>query len=101
MSSILEIISFDFTNDQYQILVNLKGRNSFISFYQMKHSDGDFTEDEIPESIYILSQEMANIQSGYAKWYNHKYKRFGLVFGRRHTKILIQTEEVYVVTTKD
>jgi hypothetical protein len=93
LKELVEIISFDFSNDQYQMLVSLNSRNSFVSYYRSKHSDIEIEEAEIPESTYILSQEMANIQSGYAKWFNHMHKRFGSVFGRRYTKILIQTEE--------
>ena len=49
--------------------------------------------EEIPLSTYILSQEMANIQSGYAKWLNHRHQRFGSVFGRRFTKVYIEDEQ--------
>jgi hypothetical protein len=37
---------------------------------------------------------MANLQSGYALYFNRKYKRYGSLFGRRYTKVLIETEEV-------
>lgn len=88
-----DILSYNFHSDHYQIVVALRDRSSFIHFFRKKKDDADIPEEEIPESTYILSQEMANIQSGYAKWFNFRHGRYGTVFGRRYTKILIETEE--------
>jgi hypothetical protein len=45
------------------------------------------------ESNYIFSQQIANLLSGFAKKFNYIHRRYGALFGRRFTKILIETEE--------
>ena len=92
ITALCEILGFNFHVDQYQIIVALKDRETFVSFYKNKMEDPEMDELEVPASTYILSQEMANIQSGYAKWFNFKHQRYGGVFGRRYTKILIKDE---------
>lgn len=93
LKDLCKIICFNFSSLEYQILVSLNKRKYFIDFYRKKYGDEGIGEEDIPESTFILSQEMANIQSGYALWFNYRHRRFGSVFGRRYTKILIQTEE--------
>lgn len=93
LDKLVHILAYSFHADHYQILVSLKNREVFEEFYKNKMGDPDLPEIEIPLSTYILSQEMANIQSGYAKWFNYRHVRYGSVFGRRYTKILVETEE--------
>lgn len=93
LSSLCEILSFNFTNHEFQLVVSLKDREAFEGFYLKKHKKKQLAIEDIPESTYILSQEMANIQSGYAKHFNYKYERKGAVFARRFSKNLITSEE--------
>lgn len=93
LHGLVEIMAWSFQTDQYQILVYVKDRESFEMFYRDKHKRPELLSSEIPESYLILSQEMANIMSGYAKWFNFRHQRFGSLFGRRYTKILLETEE--------
>lgn len=101
ISALCEILGFNFHADQYQIIVAIKNRETFISYYKEKMEDPEMEEWDIPASTYILSQEMANIQSGYAKWFNFRHGRFGGVFGRRYTKILIRDEQELKEWVKD
>jgi hypothetical protein len=93
LHGLVDIMAWSFRTDQYQILVYLKDRESFETFYRDKHKRPEMKSSEIPESYLILSQEMANIMSGYAKWFNYRHKRFGSLFGRRYTKIYLESEE--------
>ncbi len=93
LSDLVEILAYSFHTDHYQLIVVLKDRESFEEFYRKKKKDSTLTDLEIPESTYILSQEMANLQSGYAKMFNHRNKRYGSLFGRRYTKVLLETAE--------
>lgn len=90
LSSLVEILAYSFHADHYQLIIVLKERKTFEEFYRKKKKNPELEDLEIPESTYILSQEMANLQSGYAKMFNHKYKRFGSLFGRRYTKVLLE-----------
>lgn len=92
LSALCEIMGYSFHVDQFQIIVSLKERAVFEAFYIKKMLKKGIDDFVIPESTYILSQEMANIESGYAKWFNFKYGRYGVVFGRRYTKDLINDE---------
>lgn len=92
LAELCDILGFCFNNNEYQLVVSLKDRETFEAFYLNKHSGTVILPSEIPESTYILSQEMANVQSGYAKHFNYKYNRHGAVFARRFSKTLIETE---------
>ena len=94
LKGLCEILGYSFHSDHYQIIVVLKDRSFFEQFYLEKMKEKDMEPvNPIPASTYILSQEMANIQAGYAKWFNFKHGRYGSVFGRRYRKILIKDEE--------
>lgn len=93
LGDLVKILAWSFQTDQYQILVYIKSRSCFEAFYKEKHKSSDLKSEEIPESYLILSQEMANIMSGYAKWFNFRHERFGSLFGRRYTKILLETDQ--------
>lgn len=93
IGELVEILGWSFRSDHYQIMVSLRQREVFEMFYREKRDDLNIVEESIPESTYILSQEMANIQSGYAKWFNHRHERYGSLFGRRYTKILLESKE--------
>lgn len=92
LSELCSVIAYSFNNYEYQVVVNIHDREIFESFYRTKHADRVILKHEIPESTYILSQEMANLQSGYAKHFNYKYGRKGAVFARRFSKTLIESE---------
>lgn len=92
LGSICEILGYAFHADHFQILVTIKERESFIEFYNEKY-ETELDGEEIIESNYIFSQQMANLLSGFAKKFNFIHKRFGSLFGRRFTKILIESEE--------
>ncbi len=93
LEKIAEILAFGFHTDHYQLVLVLKSREDFEEFYKLKKNDPTLKVEEIPESTYILSQEIANICSGYAKMFNSKHERFGSLFGRRYTKLLIESKE--------
>ncbi len=93
LSPLCEILGYTFHNDQFLILVVLRDRQTFIDYYLSQKDGEEIQEVQIPESTYILSQSMANLQSGYALYFNKKYKRYGSLFGRRYTKVLIETTE--------
>lgn len=93
LAELCDILAYNFCNHEYQLVISMKDRESFEAFYLKKHADKVILKHEIPESTYILSQEMANVQSGYAKHFNYKYNRQGAVFARRFSKTLIESEE--------
>ena len=101
LEGLCKILESAYENDHFKLLVLMKSRENFIKFYRLKKGNMDIIEEDIPDSTYILSQEMANIQSGYAKWFNYKYKRFGVVFGRRFTKIFIESKEALIKWAKE
>lgn len=90
---LVEILAYSFHSDHFQIVLVLKDRKTYEDFYRDKKKDQALDGVEIPESTYILSQEMSNLQSGYAKMFNNKYNRFGSLFGRRYTKLLLETSD--------
>ena len=89
-----EIHAFGFMDEEFEIVIKLKSRKVFESFFMNKTEELESTV-EIPESTYIFAQLMANLQSSYAKWFNHKYKRDGGLFSGRYYRKLIESEEEF------
>ncbi len=100
LSPICNILAFAFNDNQWQLLVQMKSREDFINFYRKKHKNENIEEFLIPESSIIYSQEMANLQSGFAKHYNWLNKRVGALFYRRYQKQLITSEEELISTNE-
>ena len=93
LGPLCEIIAHNLKNNEFQLLVKLKDRESFISYFQ-KQAEGSETElNEVPESTYIFSQAMANLQVSYVKHFNYKYKRSGTLMAGRFIRMLVETEE--------
>lgn len=95
ITPLCEVVGYKFTQHEFQIMVRLKDRETFESFYIQKMQEKGRDFEVIPESTEILSQEMANTESGYALYFNYKYDRKGALFARRFTKILIESEEEF------
>lgn len=93
LPEIAEILSFSAHYDQFQLVVVLKEERAFQEFYRKKKNDPELDVLEIPEPTYILSQVISNVESGYAKKFNKKHKRYGSLFGRRYTKVLLETKD--------
>ncbi len=92
LGPLCDILGYAFHTDHFQILVIIKNRESFVEFYNEKYGT-DLKDEQIMESNYIFSQQIANLLSGFAKKFNFIHKRYGALFGRRFTKMLVETEE--------
>lgn len=93
LSPLCEILHYVIDDDQFQILVKIKNRQSFCSFYKAKKDLGADDDTNIPLSSHIFSQAMANLQSSAAIHYNRKFGRSGALFARRFQKSLIDSKE--------
>ena len=91
LSPLCDILAYKLTRDEFQLVIKLKSREVFKNYYIEKY---DFGGDFIPESTYIFAQSMANLQSGYAKYFNYKYERDGGLMRGRYSRELIESEEL-------
>lgn len=94
LKPICEIAAFGFSNDEFQLLVKVKSRDDIEKYFLDRYVNDSENEDEIPETTYIFAQAMANLQSGYAKYFNYKYKRDGGLMCGRYFRELIESEEM-------
>ena len=97
LSSICNLIAYSFKADEYVLLIRMKSREEIVNFYRKKKSKGLQHDDLIPPSSYIFSQQMANLQAGYAKHYNWKYKRTGSLFCSRFARELVESEDEMIM----
>ena len=88
---ISEIIAHCLNDHEFQLLVRLKPREDFEEHFISKQKD-QVLHNEIPESTYIFSQAMANLQVSFVKHFNHKYDRNGTLVAARFGRELIETE---------
>lgn len=93
LSPVCSILSVVIHEDQFQLVVKMYSRQEFRDFYINKRLQEKKEVGEIPESTYIFSQIMANLQSSIAIHFNRKEDRTGAVFARRFTKFKILGEE--------
>lgn len=93
LSPIANIMSYNLRDHEFQILLKLKSREEFESFYDLKKNQPIGLG--IPESSYIFSQQMSNLQVSLVKNFNHKFKRSGsLMAGRFQRRAIHNPEEV-------
>lgn len=86
-----EILALTIHDNQFQLVVKLRARSDFETYYINKEKKKGREISKIPESTYIFSQAMANLQSSMAIHFNRREGRTGAVFARRFTKVLIKT----------
>lgn len=91
LNPIADIISFNLVEYEFQILIRMRKREDFEMFYMDKHKQKKELTG-IPESTYIFSQQMANLQVSFVKKFNFEYKRSGALVARRFEKRLIESE---------
>ena len=89
---ISEVISHSLLDNEFQILVRLRSREHFEEHFISKRKD-EIQQSEIPESTYIFSQAMANLQVSFVKHFNYTYERSGTLVAGRYERKLVETEK--------
>ncbi len=92
LSPLCEILGYALLRDEFQLVIKMKSRKDIESYYLDKYAKDEGTF--IPQTTYIFAQAMANMQSGYAKWFNYKYQRDGGLMKGRYTRLLIENEAI-------
>lgn len=93
LEPVCHIIAHCLNDNEFQLLVKLKCRAAFEEHFKEKNKDALDDEDYIPETTYIFSQSMANLQVSFVKWFNFRYKRSGSLMAGRFIRKLIESEE--------
>ncbi len=92
LGEICDVLAYGFSKDEFQLLVKLKSRKEIEEYYKKKYCKMYSQDKFIPETTYIFAQAMANLQSGYAKYFNYRYKRDGGLMKGRYFRSLIGSE---------
>ena len=92
LSPLCDILAYGFLQDEFQMIVRLKSREVFESYFKKKYEKVIDRVEVIPDTTYIFAQAMSNLQSGYAKWFNYKYERDGGLMAGRYHRELIESE---------
>lgn len=92
LAPICDILGYSLADDQYHLLLRLKSRKYFESYFLSKADNVALNLPDIPESTYIFSQAMANFQVSYVKRFNFKMKRSGALMASRFTRKLIESQ---------
>ncbi len=92
LGEICEILAYGFSKDEFQMVIKMKSRKEIEDYYKNKYSKLYNQEKFIPETTYIFAQAMANLQSGYAKYFNFRYDRDGGLMKGRYNRVLIESE---------
>ena len=96
LSPICKLVAYDLSDNSFQILVNLKDRKSFEAHFLSKNRKKKKKEIailDIPDSTYIFSQAMANLQVSFVKHFNYTFQRSGTLMASRYFRQLVENEE--------
>lgn len=93
LGALCDVLAYGFGKDEFRLAVKLKSRDEIESYYRKKYSKLYAESDFIPETTYIFAQAMANMQSGYAKYFNYRYDRDGGLMKGRYSRTLLESEE--------
>ncbi len=92
LTPLCDVLAFGLGHDEFQLIIKMKSRKEIEDYYLSKFASNLPTSDKIPETTYIFAQAMANLQSGYAKFFNFKYERDGGLMKGRYSRLLIESE---------
>lgn len=100
LSPLCQILHYVIDIDQYQIVIKVAGRETFLKYYKTKIEAQDIPHALIPPSTHILSQVISNLQSSSAIHLNRKEGRKGSLFAQRFKKELVENKEelVHIIT---
>lgn len=89
---ISDILAYSITGNEFQILVKLKSRQIFCTYYNSYKKEA-ISDAEIPDTTYIFSQAMANLQVSFVKHFNFSHKRSGTLVASRFGRKLIENNK--------
>jgi hypothetical protein len=93
LGPICEILAYSLYDHEFQLVVHLKPRYVFEYHFKDKNKDFDVSKFGIPETTYIFSQAMANLQVSFVKHFNWLFKRTGALVAGRFRRNLIENRE--------
>jgi hypothetical protein len=94
LGPICKIMAFSMKGHEFRLVLKLADRETFESYYEKEKKRKD-SFLLTPESTYIFSQEMSNLQVSLVKHFNHKFNRSGtLMAGRFKRKEIMDSTEV-------
>ncbi len=91
LSPISDILAYCLKDNEFQILVKLKDRRTFEDHFKSLQKRSSKKLKVIPESTYIFSQAMSNLQVSFVKHFNWKYGRSGTLMARRFSRKLVES----------
>ena len=93
LSPICNIINYCLQDNEFQLLVKLKSRAEFEQFYNEHKRKKSTREMDVPESTYIFSQEMSNMQVSLVKHVNKRFGRTGGLMAGRFRRQLVESAD--------
>lgn len=94
LSDICTIYAYSLYDDEFKILLQMKDRASFEKYFLQKNPYWNMDQG-LPETTYIFSQAMANMQASVAKNANRELERWGTFFNGRFKREVITSESEF------
>ena len=93
LNPVSDIIAYNLNDNEFQILVKLRSRADFVAHFLGKKKNKEVSHLDVPESTYIFSQSMANLQVSFVKHFNWKFQRSGTMMAGRFSRKLVETSD--------
>lgn len=95
LGPICKVMGYSLNDNEFQFLVRINERHEIEEYFRKKKKGQGKEVQDIPETTYIFSQAMSNLQVSFVKHFNWKYNRSGaLVAGRFGRKLIEDQEEM-------
>lgn len=88
-----DVICYGFDHEEYRMIIKMKTREDIEAYCKKRYPMVIKKKGFIPHTAYIFARVMADLQSGYVKWFNFKYSRIGGLMAGRYYRHLIESEE--------
>lgn len=92
LEPLCDILAYNLKDQEFQILVRLKEREVFEAYFESRNEDFQGLQ-QIPESTYLFSQAMSNLQVSLVKKFNFLYQRRGTLMAGRFLRELITCKD--------
>lgn len=90
-----QVVCYGFLHEEFRIIVLINSREEVEAYCRKNYPKVIEREGFIPHTAYIFAKAMADLQSGYVKWFNFKFNRIGgLTAGRYFRHLIVDKDEL-------
>lgn len=88
-----KVVVFGFRHEEFRFVVKMFSRRKVVKYFLRKYPKAFREHGKVPQTAFIFAKVMADLQGGYAKYFNFKYARSGALVEGRYLRNLLRSKE--------